>query len=117
MALPIWVRKGWSLRTTDNGRLEWFVTDGFGCELRLTTSSAARVVSFVLDGAARVGSIVADGHFDHGGERAQAWTFIPADLGEVGGADLTIHDRWLQRLVVADRAWLTTEAVAAARTL
>lgn len=111
------VSKGWSITVTPQGTLELFVTDGFGPEVRLTASTVGRVVSFILDGAARVGSIVVDDVFDSGGERAQSWCFIPAELGEVGGADITHIAPDVRRLLVSDRAWRTTEAMAAARAL
>jgi len=120
------ITKGWALTVTADREIELMVTDGFGSELRHATTTAStvvwdggdHVVSFAVDGGPKVVSVVVDERLDDGGSRvAQGWAFVPATLGEVGGAEVLIHGGTVQRLIVHDRALLTTEAIAAARAM
>jgi len=123
------IDKGYRICVTDDGELELFVTDGFDVELTHRTSVVSSMgcwdgglhtVAFVLDGAAKVCSAVVDERLDDGGaSQPQGWRFIDRRLGEVGGADLRIHDDdgLVQRFMVHDRALLTSEAIAASRHL
>ena len=122
------ITKGWSVSVTATGEIELCVSDGFGVELRHATTMAAtsvwdgrdHVACFVLDGAAKVVSIVVDERLDDGGDlAAQGWAFIPRGLGEVGGAglDLGAASPVVQRLLLHDRALLTSEAIAVTRWL
>lgn len=122
------ITKGWSVTVTECGELELFVTDGFGTSLTHTTHAGGslcdgneHVVSFIVDGGPKVVSVVVDERLDDGGDvAAQGWAFFPRDLGEVGGAELRIAPDFggtLHRLVLHDRALLTTEAIAQCRAL
>lgn len=124
------IDKGYRISVTDDGELELFVTDGFGATLCHRTSIAVaagcwdgglHTVSFVLDGAAKVCSAVVDERLDDGGSlQPQGWQFIDRELGEVGGADLRLVPSFggvLERFIVHDRALLTSEAIAASRSL
>ena len=124
------IDKGYCISVADDGELELLVTDGFDTELRHSTrvanelgvwDGATHVVSFVLDGAANVCSVVVDELLDDGGSVApQGWVFMPRGLGEVGGHDLVVAPDFggtVERFLVHDRALLTSEAVGAARFL
>lgn len=119
------IRKGYEVRVTDDGQLELLVDDGFGTSFRHRTTVAGHLlwdggrhtVAFVVDGGPKVVSVVVDERLDDGGDEApQGWAFVPATLGEIGGAELTVRPaarRWL----VHHRALLTSECIAMARAL
>ncbi len=123
------ITKGWSIAVADDGELELFVTDGFGVSLRHRTGIAVEsgvwdgrhhVVTFVLDGGPKVVSVVVDERLDDGGAQPQGWAFFPKNLGEVGGSErLLVPDFGgeLSRVLLYDRALLTTEAVGLSRAL
>ncbi|MEQ1698997.1 MAG: sialidase family protein [Ilumatobacteraceae bacterium] len=121
------ITKGYEVTVNDDGELELFVTDGFGVSLRHATATAAglwdgrdHVVSFIVDGGPKVVSVTVDERLDDGDDGPQGWAFVPAQLGEVGGAELTPAPDFggtLSRFLLFDRALLTTEAIAAARAL
>jgi hypothetical protein len=124
------IDKGYRISLTPDGELELFVTDGLDASLTHRTQigaesglddGRAHVVSFILDGAPRVVSVVVDDRFDDGGvTAAQGWAFFSRDLGEVGGHDLQIDPAGLgsvHAFLIHDRALLTSEAIAAARAL
>jgi len=121
------ITKGYSVTVIDDGRLQLFVTDGFGVSLTHATSAPTalwdgrdHVVSFIVDGGPKLVSVVVDERLDDGGEEAQGWAFVSRDLGEVGGSELTVApDRGgsVRRFLLWDRALLTTEAIAVSRAL
>lgn len=121
------IEKGYRISTTDDGELELLVTDGFEVtvahrthiagELGVASDGGDHVVSFILDGAARVVSAVVDGRFDDGGCSApQGWAPLTRLPGEVGGRDLQVVGD-VERFLLHDRALLTSEAVGLARAL
>jgi hypothetical protein len=79
------------------------------------------VVSFVLDGAAKVVNAVVDARLDDGGSSApQGWAFFSRSLGEVRGHDLQVDPAGtgcVRAFVIQDRALLTSEAIGTARAL
>lgn len=123
------ITKGWSITVDPDGELELFITDGFGTSLRHRTGIAVasdvwdgddHVVTFVLDGGPKVVSVVVDERLDDGGASPQGWAFFPKDLGEVGGSELLLAPAFggaLSRVLLYDRALLTTEAIGIARAL
>lgn len=124
------IDKGYRISVADDGELELFVTDGFDTSLTHRTciagemavwDGALHTVSFVLDGAAKVSSVVVDHRLDDGGaQQPQGWQFLSRGLGEVGGRDLLISPAFggtLERFMVHDRALLTSEAIALGRFL
>jgi hypothetical protein len=122
------ITKGWSIGVVGAGDLELFVTDGFGTDLRHRTSVGdvlcdgdEHVVSFIVDGGPKVVSVVVDDRLDDGGTAAaQGWAFVPPELGEVGGAELRLASDFggqLHRLIIHDRALLTSEAIGQSRCL
>ncbi|MFM7684312.1 MAG: sialidase family protein [Actinomycetota bacterium] len=122
------IDKGYRISVTPQGELELFLTDGFDTHHRHCTCIATdlgcwdgeeHTVSFVLDGAAKVSSVVVDERLDDGGAtQPQGWHFLPRTMGEVGGHDLQLSDDGvLCDFLVHDRALLTSETIAASRFL
>lgn len=122
------ITKGWEVSVRDDGELALRVSDGFGieCVHETTIAGASRawdgavhLVAFVLDGGPKVVSVVVDERLDDGGAVApQGWARFDARLGEVGGAELVVDPRGtgaVREVALYDRALLTTELVAAAR--
>ena len=57
---------------------------------------------------------------DDGGETPQGWSFLPADLGDLGGDELVLCSAFggqLARFLIYDRPWTTSEAISASRAL
>ena len=124
------ITKGYELRIVTDGELELYVTDGFDCSFRQRTSAGgwealwdgqAHVVSFLLDGGPKVASVVVDERLNDGGEGlAQGWSFLPREMGEIGGGEVRFSPEFggrLSRFLLYDRALLTTEAIALSRSL
>jgi hypothetical protein len=116
------ITKGWSFVASTGGELEFTVTDGFGTELRIPTSIVAdsgvwdgreHSIAVIVDGGPRVGMVVVDGRLDDGGSlREQGWVAVPAGLGEVGGADLSVPAGIVRSIAIWDRPLLVTEVIA-----
>ncbi|MEY2754169.1 MAG: hypothetical protein RJB65_527 [Actinomycetota bacterium] len=117
------IHKGYVVSLTSAGQVGLRVTDGYGTGFEHTTTHAGglcdgaeHVVTFIVDGGPKVVSVVIDERLDDGGDVApQGWAFVPAALGEVGGAEVDVRSPIVTRLRVADRALTTTEAISLAR--
>ena len=100
------VRKGYEIALVDN-RLRLSLTDGFKLnfqfslfDLSATEDELTRqlyglaagdilVASFVLDGGPKVASCVVNGRLYN--SWPAGWRFLPREMGEVGGADVTVR--------------------------
>ena len=124
------ITKGYQIRVAANLNLELFVSDGFGTDLlhqigRHASAGlwdgAAHTVSFIVDGGPKVVSAVVDEYLDNGGEEnPQGWSLHARGLGEIGGSTVTLAPRFdglLTHFLLYDRALLTSEAIAATRSL
>ena len=116
------ITKGWTMRVLQDGEVEFVVSDGFGAGCSVSTTGLVRgggwdgsghSVTVVFDGGPRVACVVVDERLDDGGGlREQGWVSVPADLGEIGGAELRIPDGPVTSLEIWDRPLLVSEAVA-----
>ena len=101
------VRKGYEIAVVDN-RLRLSLTDGFKLnfqfslfDLSATEDEPARqlyglalggdtlIASFVLDGGPKVASCVVNGRLYN--SWPAGWSFLPREMGEVGGAAVTVR--------------------------
>ena len=118
------ITKGFELVVTDALDLALTITNGFGVSARWHSTlavphalwdGAVHTVGFVVDGGPKVMSVVVDHALCDGGTRhAQGWTFMPRELGEIGGASVEVAPSFageLHAVMLYERALLTSELV------
>ena len=118
------ITKGFQVAVAADYVLSMTLTNGFGVSMVWQTTLAEpmtlwdgqrHTVSFIADGGPKVMSAVVDGLLcDGGASHPQGWTFIPRELGEIGGASTRL-DRSFAGTVHGffryDRALLTSEVI------
>ena len=64
-------------------------------------------IGFILDGGPKVCSCVINKKLYN--SAPSGWRFLPREFGEIGGSQIRIKSERVSRLVVFDRALLTSE--------
>ena len=121
--------RGYRIDLTETLEVELTLSDGLGGTFRCATHARGHAeiwdnqlhtLAFICDGGPRLAYCVVDELMDDGGDTPQGWSFLPADLGDLGGDELVLCSAFggqLARFLIYDRPWTTSEAISASRAL
>ena len=121
--------RGYEISLTKDREIELRLFDGSGSEFRCATHAGGHgeiwdnqfhTIAFICDGGPRVAHTVVDERMDDGGANPQGWSFLPPELGDLGGDELFFCRAFggqLARFLIYDRPLTTSEAISAGRAL
>ena len=129
------ITKGFTIEAVNN-TIRLFVTDGFKIEFEFTIldvdqseqnmieefygirrsletplndNSQVSMIAFILDGGPKVASCVINNKLYN--VAPSGWKFLPREFGEIGGSNIQVDEKFVERFLVFDRALLTSECI------